>query len=632
MVDMRRYARVLLDASVIEHAPPEKFRAVMASIYANSVKVFTSGSYDAQNNQNHNADVVKKLKNYRENSQTVAEYNKKDLPLEIETLRTSYSDIRTTAREMARICERNGQRMLLVTADSTLCMSVVLQGIKVDILRFSADAQKANDEEFIPIEMFSQKTEEIAYPWQRNIPHKLHEQMPVADIHNRPLILRVKDPNSDRTTPIVLDRVERQGGEACLYLSDENPGVIAKIYKSLNRAKLNNIQKLMVIRQHNEIRHVILPAAKLIDDQGNEVGYLMQYVKDFKPLANDQVFLFKDIKNLDVKVLDAVHFCLKVVWQIRDLACLGILVYDFNDNNIGIDASTNEPVLLDADSSPFGEYLPVTVGNDFYVPDLEHDNASRADAISICLKTVYLFVAYTLLGKPPVDSSMKLSESWGEFSYRIPEPLGSFLKRVVQMKPEEVPYLDELIDQLNVAEKSLNRECTYRHLLNVEPPKRERKAHRFDPWEPVLRAPRDNDNEPKFQIDRDWFNLFPDVRTGAEVFGWKRPKKPVKPVGTYVVGVPARPQYPPKVSDESKKRQARKKCRIKRLRIALVILVLIILLMADQKYIDQIPVLIGKIREILTLVYERTVGALWDHPQNPIPGWIESLKSMLFPQ
>lgn len=632
-----QHTRTLLDASAVVNIPPARFRQVLEEVHSQSQRLFVPGSFNALLNKNLQEDHKRPLKHFRENYKILNEYLQRGLTLDIrESADGLFSDIRTAAKLLARESERMGQRIRLITADTTLVTQIALLGIKIDILRFSADAQTPDAEAYIPIENFDTAAETMRYPWENGKPHHQTDPRPNANAGQPTLDLFIQDDGA----PIHLQKLpDADGAEAVLYCSDAYPEYIAKVFKHivagkpLDAGKLNNVHQLKIVQQHNDIRYAILPEKELCDEHGNVVGYLMRRVKNFENFAR---LSFQQTQDLDVQVCDAVRFCAEVVWQLLHLADLGIQIYDFCKNNLGLDMDSGELVTLDSDSFLKGNYLPYSSTNYFTQPELAYDKTTRSEAIAACIKSAYLFVAYVLLGKPALDKHQKLNASWDTDSYRIPEPLESFLRKAVQMDPEDVPYLDALMEKLDVVlQTPVYQDCTYRQLQEAKhttPPKHTRdRGTTYAPWESVLHSPDGKTDEPVFLIPEGVFELRPNPVSGTRFFGWPRKKERTTSKPHHLVGVPPPTRYPPADTGTGKQSKQQKKRRARNLRLLLIALLLMLLFVVDIAHLQQLPLLIGKFRDACSVLFDRTLGALWNHPMNPIPGWLESLGSVLSP-
>ena len=626
----RQYDMVLLDESVVCNAPLERLRQMLDELLCQRTQVYIPGTFNARIACDEEEDKNETLKSFRENYSLLREYQSRNLNVQVwEPVRGADGDILSTAAALSRICMNRKQRMQLVTADYTLLMKIILKNIKCDIRFFSADEASKTSEADIFAEDFDAFAREMYYPWVKGEAHNLYQQQPAADVTQKVLYLTGKDDGKR----VELHQDSESGAEAVLYTVAGDERKIAKIFrpyvlngKPLDWSKLLNVQQLVHIQKGNRLRYAVLPEQELLDENGHVVGYLMRRIGHFENWLNMD---FSDTRKYDEQVLDAVDFCAKIVWMILRLFSLGILIYDFGYKNLGIDWDTKEPVVLDLDSALKDNYLPLGCGKDFKAPKLERGSTTRSEAISACIKSTYLFVAHVLLGAQAPDKE----EAWVKYGFRVPMPLRSFLKDAVNKEPEDVPYLDALLEKLYVVlNSSAYQNCTYEQLLNApdDPYQkrreaREQRAQNNDYWEPVLHNRKADPDEPVF--------LSPDPEKVfvLPINDRHRKASPVRPAQKDEYCFRKRQdeeQEPPVRKGRTKLRLKEKKYRFSLSRFILLLILLAILFVVDMEQIRRIPELIGKLREIVILHLELLLEYLREMPKGSGSGLRECARSI----
>ena len=282
-------------------------------------------------------------------------------------------------------------------------------------------------------------------------------------------------------THVTLSREIRTGMEATLYMLENQPGLIAKIYLTgqLPPEKLSHLQRLVDMEKPN-VSWAVFPLEMLYYDQActDPAGFIESYVKTSASLDEIKLFLGKidtlEEEWLSKDVLYPIEICLKVVRQVCYLNCYGFYVSDFNLGNLSIISNQSLNIQMwDTDSYGYTGYF--SAAHDGNKKSRSYDTSLKTGAIEFCSDALYVMVFYLLtLGDAPMSEFAKGGFKYDKPNYRLsyrrelmPDNIWSLLATV--FRQQKAPSSEALLYELSVTQALLTKSSvtnkTYKQLL-----------------------------------------------------------------------------------------------------------------------------------------------------------------------
>lgn len=213
--------------------------------------------------------------------------------------------------------------------------------------------------------------------------------------------------------PQPLGELLAQGGEGAVYplqkltdvlLKRYHPQVLAQRGPAL-RAKVEAMRGLQALRADKRQSWPLLHA---FDDRRNWIGYCMYRAQGVPMFRLAHAMLYqRDFPRLDRPQL--ARYLIALVGQVQVLHAQGVMVGDYNLNNILCDPASNAITLIDCDSYQLhiaGRHYPCPVGSPDMTPPEQHGQRFEAlvrtphsEAFSLA---IVLFKAL-MLGRHPYD-------------------------------------------------------------------------------------------------------------------------------------------------------------------------------------------------------------------------------------
>jgi Uncharacterized protein with protein kinase and helix-hairpin-helix DNA-binding domains len=213
--------------------------------------------------------------------------------------------------------------------------------------------------------------------------------------------------------PQQLDKPFGEGGEAVVYPLAQRDDVLVKLYHPAELAKRGAAlqQKVEAMRKVPALANqkgVSWPLISVFDNRKRWIGYAMykgQGVPMFK-LAH-AVLYTRHFPNLDRERLTG--YLISLVQQLKQLQHNGVMVGDYNLNNIICDPSSDRLTLIDCDSYQVrvnGQHFACPVGTPDMTPKEQHGSAftelvrtKESEAFSLAI----ILFKCLMLGRHPYD-------------------------------------------------------------------------------------------------------------------------------------------------------------------------------------------------------------------------------------
>jgi DNA-binding helix-hairpin-helix protein with protein kinase domain len=232
-----------------------------------------------------------------------------------------------------------------------------------------------------------------------------------------------------------------QGGEGEVYTLPDRPDLLAKCYHSsilqqrgeLLRTKIKAMVE--VKRYFKSSAWVCWPLLEIFNDRDEWIGFVMKRANgvQMSRLAHAMAYK-KAFPNLDrVSIL---NYLLSFLARVRSLHDAGVLIGDYNLNNIVCATNSDEVSLIDCDSYQMkvnGRFYPCPVGSPDMTPlehhDVDFSRVVRTESSEIFSVAIVLFKCL-MLGRHPYDvvggedpvSNMKHGRfAYGKGNTGIPE-------------------------------------------------------------------------------------------------------------------------------------------------------------------------------------------------------------------
>lgn len=213
--------------------------------------------------------------------------------------------------------------------------------------------------------------------------------------------------------PQALGPLLAQGGEGAVYPLLQRPDVLLKRYHPQHlakrgaalRAKVEAMRSLQSLRAD---RRLSWPLIHAFDAQRNWVGYCMYRAQGVPMFRLAHAVLYqRDFPQLDRPHL--VAYLINLVQQVKALHSQGVMVGDYNLNNILCDPASEQITLIDCDSYQLqihGQHYPCPVGSPDMTPREQHgknfDSLVRTPQSEAFSLAIILFKAL-MLGRHPYD-------------------------------------------------------------------------------------------------------------------------------------------------------------------------------------------------------------------------------------
>lgn len=359
-------------------------------------------------------------------------------------------------------------KFVLITADKLLIQRVVLHDLRVDIYDLDHNTFLRCDDFPLYQDIFELSgTEQDAHSAQKDV--RVTEK---GKLYRR---------NGD---PVVLGKEIKSGLEANLYLVEEKPNQIVKVFKKgrLSENKYRNIVNIQNMNKILDITWALFPIDLVFYDPECVciAGFTETFAEtsgnlDDNPLYLGEINLADEYLN--TRVSASLELCIKIVRQVRYLNSFGFLVSDFNMANFALhEEKSNCIQMWDTDSFGYGNFFSGYCADD--ATSREYDISKKTGAMEFCQEALYAFVFTTLsLGDAAI------SEKGRKFKYDKPNYHSIFRKNFFPenlwnlflevFRGEKEPSAEVLLQQLCVALQRCRdypaTDKTYKELLpNVD--------------------------------------------------------------------------------------------------------------------------------------------------------------------
>jgi len=160
-----------------------------------------------------------------------------------------------------------------------------------------------------------------------------------------------------------------EGGEGFIY---EINGEIIKIYKD-HVNKREKEEKIMLLMGKTLPKEVIQPIGKIMDEKDHFIGYKMKKVQgeELKKLSNK-----KYVRTNGIKIDQILEMMVKIKNTIKSLHKQGIVIGDFNENNILFDKK-GDIYFIDCDSWKVGNLSCDVCMESFKDPQLKGNQFTK---------------------------------------------------------------------------------------------------------------------------------------------------------------------------------------------------------------------------------------------------------------
>lgn len=222
-----------------------------------------------------------------------------------------------------------------------------------------------------------------------------------------------------------LSEPTNDGGEGEIYVIDfEGIEKCVKIYYPDKRTPYAERKVIALINKFGSMNfgdtsdYIAFPEIPVYEEGTNEFcGFLMKYFGSHHRLIdlfyskNNGAYAIEEFTDEDaINIIDALYFKLKVLHR------LGLIVGDLNPENILIDKTTREPVLVDIDSFQVGTYYSNSRRKEYVDPKVRIDGYGKAKYFIFSTESDIFslaIVAYEFLigSKPYFFNTLKPSDS-----------------------------------------------------------------------------------------------------------------------------------------------------------------------------------------------------------------------------
>ena len=214
-------------------------------------------------------------------------------------------------------------------------------------------------------------------------------------------------------SPKMLGSLLARGGEGEIYPLAERPDVLIKWYHAADLQKRGSTLKLKVeaMRGMSALQkesHLSWPLFSVFDDNNNWIGYSMYRAKGLPMFKLSHAVLYKkNFPNLDRRRL--VDYLINLVSQVQNLHQKGVMLGDYNMQNILCNPDNDHVTLIDCDSyqiSVQGIHYPCPVGSADMTPKEQQNRefsqivrTSQSEAFSLAI----ILFKCLMLGRHPYD-------------------------------------------------------------------------------------------------------------------------------------------------------------------------------------------------------------------------------------
>lgn len=213
--------------------------------------------------------------------------------------------------------------------------------------------------------------------------------------------------------PQKLDRLIGKGGEAIVYPLVQRNEVLVKLYHKAELSKRGKalqqkVEAMQKIPDLANFQGVSWPLISVFDDSKRWIGYAM-YKAEGVPMCKlaHSVLYTRHFPNLDREKLT--RYLINLVRQLKQLQQNGVMVGDYNLNNIICDPNSDSITLIDCDSYQVqvnGQHFACPVGTPDMTPKEQHGKAfsglvrnKESEAFSLAI----ILFKCLMLGRHPYD-------------------------------------------------------------------------------------------------------------------------------------------------------------------------------------------------------------------------------------
>jgi DNA-binding helix-hairpin-helix protein with protein kinase domain len=172
---------------------------------------------------------------------------------------------------------------------------------------------------------------------------------------------------------IELGRRIAGGGEGEIFLVNDKPCIVAKIYHTAHRTEARRKKLLHLLEKEISVEksiamNIAFPLSILKDQAGNFAGYIMPKIDGYA--LRLALFSKSRVKRYypELDRVQLVEFAIGFAKQVRYLHRFDILIGDINPLNLLVDRKNPSRCwLIDTDSFQVGEF-PCPVGTDLFTP------------------------------------------------------------------------------------------------------------------------------------------------------------------------------------------------------------------------------------------------------------------------
>ncbi len=361
--------------------------------------------------------------------------------------------------ELMRLFNSLNQPCLVLTGNQLLIERIVLN-------KLSCDIYDAGEERILLRQDF------LVYQKQFDFKAVMdYEFSAVPDFHEGSILYK------DRGEKVVLGNRIAEGAEAQIYIIQDIPDTIAKVYtdEKMLYAKYYNNYNIVGKNEELDCDWVQFPAKILYHDPQctNPAGFTETFIHSREKLADIPLFTGDVLSPEDGnRHLDyAVDIVLKVVRQVIYLNYRGFYFSDYNLRNFSLLDNPKFIQMWDSDSFGYRDYFSnyfsgQQMTRDYYATD-------KKTAIDACMEALYVFAFYILaLGFEPIGQDMK-------FKFDSPNCVGKdreilfsrglwkLFEDVFHGKrlPSETVLLKELSEYLETLRSNPEYNPTYNYVL-----------------------------------------------------------------------------------------------------------------------------------------------------------------------
>ena len=290
--------------------------------------------------------------------------------------------------------------------------------------------------------------------------------------------LKVKKAPSMRE--IILHKTDKFGGEGTLYTIEGDNSVVAKIFNSpkIAKKKEQKIEALIQLQQKIQasnngqlITNITLPLARLYDQNGSLVGFMMRYIdtrqtfflEDFIENDRYRVYNSSNFKHSAALKSSVAHNLCAVVAEFHKF---GAVIGDLNPRNVLI-WSNCAVTLLDADGIQYSYFALDAIHPLVRAPEVGQMGVlpceSDCFALSILLYRIFMcgFHPFSTVNHPDIPENIRQGITpVRNTNLKLPfgcPPLGllgnelfSAIRDSLDPYPQNRPQIDTLINAIHI--------------------------------------------------------------------------------------------------------------------------------------------------------------------------------------